>query len=185
MRRYAKNLFCVISRNIIKVNWPFLIRSRGNRLGVFLKIRVFENFAKLTRKHLCQSLFFNKVKGLKPVMLLKRRLCLSYCSVSFDKLLSTFSSLEHHRWLRLKVYLPEHFEKFDQFLLRNTFRCIWNIQDTFRYTSYFISNAFFNSALVLLTFFMNWGSYIAQVLLNTYKHDHTETLFIYTFSVSM
>ena len=81
MRRYAKNLFCVISRNIIKVNWPFLIRSRGNRLGVFHKIRVFENFAKLTRKHLCQSLFFNKVTGLKPVMLLKRRLCLSYCSV--------------------------------------------------------------------------------------------------------
>ena len=32
------------------------------------------NFAKFTGKHLCQSLFLNKVAGLKPVTLLRKRL---------------------------------------------------------------------------------------------------------------
>ena len=35
---------------------------------------VFRNFAKFTGKHLCQSLFFNKVAVLRPATLLKRRL---------------------------------------------------------------------------------------------------------------
>ena len=30
------------------------------------------NFAKFTEKHLCQSLFFNKVAGLRPATLLKK-----------------------------------------------------------------------------------------------------------------
>ena len=33
---------------------------------------VLKNFAKFTRKHLCRSLFFNKVAGLRPATLLKR-----------------------------------------------------------------------------------------------------------------
>ena len=33
---------------------------------------VLKNFAKLTRKHHCQSLYFNKVAGLRLVTLLKR-----------------------------------------------------------------------------------------------------------------
>ena len=32
------------------------------------------NFAKFTGKHLCQSLFFNKVAGLRPATLLKKRI---------------------------------------------------------------------------------------------------------------
>ena len=35
-----------------------------------------KNFAKFTRKHLCQSLFFNKVVGLGPTTLLKNTLAL-------------------------------------------------------------------------------------------------------------
>ena len=35
---------------------------------------VLRNFAKFTGKHLCQSLFFNKVAGLRPAVLLKKRL---------------------------------------------------------------------------------------------------------------
>ena len=37
-----------------------------------MKTVFFENFAKLTEKHLYQSLFFNKVAGLRPVTLVKR-----------------------------------------------------------------------------------------------------------------
>ena len=32
------------------------------------------NFAKFTRKHLCQNLFFKKVAGLRPAALLKKTL---------------------------------------------------------------------------------------------------------------
>ena len=37
--------------------------------GVLIKKGVFKNFAKLTGKHLCQSIFFNKVAALKPATL--------------------------------------------------------------------------------------------------------------------
>ena len=36
--------------------------------GVLCKKVVLENFTKFTGKHLCQSLFFNKVTGLWPVV---------------------------------------------------------------------------------------------------------------------
>ena len=39
-----------------------------------MKNGVLENFAKFTGKHLCESLFFNKVAALSPVTLLKKRL---------------------------------------------------------------------------------------------------------------
>ena len=35
---------------------------------------VLRNFHKTFRKHLCQSLFFNKVVGIRPDTLLKKRL---------------------------------------------------------------------------------------------------------------
>ena len=38
--------------------------DRRSRLEVFCKKGILENFAKFTGKHLCQSLFFNKVAGL-------------------------------------------------------------------------------------------------------------------------
>ena len=40
------------------------IRNRNSYLEVFCKKVVFRNFAKFTGKHLCQSLFLNKVAGL-------------------------------------------------------------------------------------------------------------------------
>ena len=48
---------------------------RSNLPEVFFKEDALRNFAKFKRKHLCQSLFFNKVAGLRPVTLLKKRLC--------------------------------------------------------------------------------------------------------------
>ena len=47
---------------------------RGSCLEMFCKIGVLRNFAKVTEKHLCQSLFFNKVASLRPTTLLKKRL---------------------------------------------------------------------------------------------------------------
>ena len=42
------------------------ISTRSNHPEVFCKKGVLRNFAKFTGKHLCQSLFFNKVTGLRP-----------------------------------------------------------------------------------------------------------------------
>ena len=50
---------------------------------------VLRNFAKFTEKHLRQSLFFNKVTGLRPVTLLKKRLWHRCFSVNFTKFLRT------------------------------------------------------------------------------------------------
>ena len=46
-----------------------------------------ENSTKCTGKHFCQSLFFNKVAGLKPATLLKERLWHRCFPVNFGKFL--------------------------------------------------------------------------------------------------
>ena len=37
-----------------------------------MKKRVLKNFANFTRKHLCESLFFNEAAGLRPATLFKK-----------------------------------------------------------------------------------------------------------------
>ena len=57
---------------VSNLNWLRIYRS--SRPKVFCKKGALKNFSKLTGKHLCQSLFFNKVfnKGLKPATLFKK-----------------------------------------------------------------------------------------------------------------
>ena len=62
---------------------------RSSRPDVFHKKGVLRNFAKSTRKHLCQSFFFNKVAGLRPATLLKKTLWHRCFSVNFAKFLRT------------------------------------------------------------------------------------------------
>ena len=52
-----------------------MIVSRSSQQRCSVKIGALTNFAKFTGKHLCQSLFFNKVAGLRPAILLKKKLC--------------------------------------------------------------------------------------------------------------
>ena len=56
---------------------------------LFYNKNVLKNFAKFTIKHLCQSLLLNKVAGLMPVTLLKKRLCHRCFPVNFTKFLRT------------------------------------------------------------------------------------------------
>ena len=63
--------------------------KRSNDLRCFLKKGILRNFAKLARKHLCQSLFFNKVAGLSPAALLKKKLWHRCFPVNFAKFLRT------------------------------------------------------------------------------------------------
>ena len=52
-----------------------------------MKKGVLRNFTKFTGKYMCQSLFFNKVAGLGPVTLFKKRLWHRCFSVNFAKFL--------------------------------------------------------------------------------------------------
>ena len=56
---------------------------------MFCKKVVLRNFAKSTGKHLCQSLFFNKVAGHRPATLLKKRLWHRSFPVNFVRFLRT------------------------------------------------------------------------------------------------
>ena len=51
-----------------------LTRKWEATAGGVLKKSVLKNFVTFTRKHLCQSFFFNKVSGLMPATLLKKTL---------------------------------------------------------------------------------------------------------------
>ena len=64
---------------------------------------VLRNFTKLTGKHLCQRLFFNKAAGLRPATLLKKTLWHRCFPVNFVKFLRTTFLNEHLRWLLLKL----------------------------------------------------------------------------------
>ena len=48
---------------------------------------VLRNFTKFSGKHLCQSLFFNKVASLRPAILLQKRLWHKCSPVKFVKFL--------------------------------------------------------------------------------------------------
>ena len=73
------------------------IKNRSSRPEVFCKKGVPRNFAKFTRKHLCQSLFFNKVADLRRAILLKKTLWHGYFCVNFWKFLGT-PFLKEHLW---------------------------------------------------------------------------------------
>ena len=68
---------------------PCLDVSEAATGGVLEKKGALRNFAELRRKDLWQSLFFNKVAGLRPVVLLKKRLWHRFCCVNFAKFLRT------------------------------------------------------------------------------------------------
>ena len=80
--------------------------SRNSRPEVFCKKAVLRNFTKFTGKYLCQSLFFNKVAGLRPATLLKKRLCHRCFPESFVKFRSTPFFIEHVWWLLLVPSVP-------------------------------------------------------------------------------
>ena len=76
---------------------------KSSRPEVFCKKGVLRNFTKFTGKHLCRSLFFNKVTGLRSATLLKERLWPRYFPVNFAKFLRTPFLKEHLWWLLLNI----------------------------------------------------------------------------------
>ena len=79
----------------------FILRSSHLRCSV--RKGVLRNFAKFTGKHLCESLFFNKISGLRPAILFKKRFWHRYFPVNFSKSLTTPFLTKHLRWRLLKT----------------------------------------------------------------------------------
>ena len=82
----------------IKSSFPM---NKSNHQKVFRKKGVLRNFTRFTGKHLYQSLFFNKVAGLRPATMLKKRLWHRCFPVNFVNFLRIPSSIEHLWWLLL------------------------------------------------------------------------------------
>ena len=74
-----------------------------------------EIFAKFTAKHLCHSLFFNKVTGFRPATLLRKRLWHRCFLVHFPKFLRTPFLQNNSGSLPLKqiVSITAHFRGFN------------------------------------------------------------------------
>ena len=56
------------------------VSYRSSHPEVFCKKGVLKDFTKFTEKHLCQSLFFNKVAGLRPGTLIHVVFC-EFCEI--------------------------------------------------------------------------------------------------------
>ena len=69
--------------------------SRSSHQRCSIKKGVLRNFAKFTGKHLCQSLFFNKVAGLRPATLLKKETLAQVFSCEFYEISKNTIFTEH------------------------------------------------------------------------------------------
>ena len=100
--------------------------SRSSRPKVFYRKDVLRYFAKFTGKHLCQSLFFNKVACLRPGTLLKKRLWHRCFPVNFAKFLRTSFFTEHLRWLLLYVHpaFPPYSDRVNKVYLRDMVKIV-------------------------------------------------------------
>ena len=78
-------------------------QCRSSRPEMFCKKRVLRNFTKLTGKQLFQSLICNKVAGLRPAPLLKKRLWHRCLPVNFVKFPRTPFYIEYLCWLLLTM----------------------------------------------------------------------------------
>ena len=76
-------------RNFLSKEKKIITNDRSSHKRFSVQKGVIRNFTKFTGKHLCQCLFFNKVAGLRPATLLKKRHWHRCFPVNFVKLLRT------------------------------------------------------------------------------------------------
>ena len=84
---------------------------------VVYKKGVLENFTKFIEKHLCQSVFFNKVVCLRPATLLQKRLWHGCFPVSFTKVQRRPFLQNTSGWLLLEIPIKDDSKKYAYKLL--------------------------------------------------------------------
>ena len=87
---------------------PWLMRNlmkvRSSTGSVLWKKVLLKNFLKFTGKHLCQSLFLNKVEGLKTATLLKKRQAQVF-SCEFCEIFKNIFSQSTSGWMPLQGFI--------------------------------------------------------------------------------
>ena len=101
---HSQNILRLTSIPCIVVLLWIICRSSHRRCS--LRKGVLRNFVKFTGKHLCQSLLFNKVAGLRPATLLKKKLWHRCFPINFVKFLRT--AFLRNTSGRLLLYLTFH-----------------------------------------------------------------------------
>ena len=129
--RVAAMIRVASSRMVSSVSWIFDVAGSTKTLNLSQKLRlkiyrierlngiheiqkqslevfymqkgVLRNFTKFTGKHLCQSLFFNKVAGPRSATLLKKRLWHRCFPMNLAKFLRTPFLQNTSGWLLLKI----------------------------------------------------------------------------------
>ena len=129
--------------------------ARNNHQRCSVRKGVLRNFAKFKGKHLCQSLFFNKVPGLRPATLLKKRPWHRCFPLNFMKFLRIpFSQNTSWRLLlnskKLTYSLPFHSPK----------------------QVYFIENRFLEKKILVPTKSLSRG-YLIYLIKNKYSFRFT------------
>ena len=109
---------------------------------------VLRNFAKFTGKHLCQSLFFNKVAGLRPEFLLKKRFWHRCFPVNFAKFLRTPFLQNTSERLLLSVSFLIHATFLCQFFLSYLLGYEWRIKELV--SSHPVSSSIINFHMIFL-----------------------------------
>ena len=103
---------------------------------VFYKKGVLKNFAKFTGKYLSQSLFLNKVAGLRPATLLKKRLWHRCFPVNFAKFLrAPFLQNTYGRLLLYKVKLRRWL--YGEFIPGWNFNSVYRVEKNCNYMKNF------------------------------------------------
>ena len=69
---------CILAGQYLECSIGGIVLSRSSPPEVLCKKVVLKNFTKFTGKHLCQSLLFNKIAGLRPATLLKETLACNF-----------------------------------------------------------------------------------------------------------
>ena len=97
----------------INYRFPFdrsMSLCRSSHLELFCKKGVLRNFAKFTGKHLCQRLFFNKVAGLRWLLLsLHRMITENNLKPIYYGMLKNFCKYYHWAINRLNHYFRLNF----------------------------------------------------------------------------
>ena len=90
MKRFLQQSHLECSLKFLSDLFLWISSLFGSSLSeVFCKKGVFENFAKFIGKHLWQSIFINKVAGLRLATLLRKRLWHRWFPVNYAKFLRT------------------------------------------------------------------------------------------------
>ena len=84
---HSQNILRLTSIPCIAIFLWIIRRSSHGRCS--LRKGVLRNFVKFTGKYLCQSILFNKVAGLRPATLLKKKLWHRRFPINFPKFLRT------------------------------------------------------------------------------------------------